>query len=98
IQKFILGASTGFMALMLVLPSEILHVATYGRFTSGGTALAILGMQGLLMSMVVLYTAVLNVQLRVWSSTLVWTVMAGAVLLLDLLLIPRFGIAGAAWA
>ena len=58
----------------------------------------VMGLQGVLMGLVTLYVAVLNVELRVWSSMLVWKVLAATVLLLDFVLIPRIGILGAAVA
>jgi O-antigen/teichoic acid export membrane protein len=98
IQKFVLGVSAGLAGLVLVFTDEILWLATSGRFTSGGTVLAILAVQGLFMGLATLYIAVLNVQLRVWSSTVVWKVLAGIVLALDFALIPQMGITGAAVA
>jgi len=98
IQKFIVGISAGFAALLLTFPEDVLWLATWGRSQSGADALRILGVQGLLMGLVALYTAVLNVQLRVWSSTLVWKVLAGTILVLDFALVPRWGVNGAALA
>jgi O-antigen/teichoic acid export membrane protein len=98
IQKFILGLSAGFAALLVAFPDDVLFLATSGRSSSGGAALQVMGLQGLFMGLVTLYVAVLYVRLRVWSSLLVWKVLAATVLVLDLILIPRIGILGAAVA
>ncbi|HTK77845.1 MAG TPA: lipopolysaccharide biosynthesis protein [Gemmataceae bacterium] len=98
IQKFILGLSAGFAALLLAFPEDVLFLATSGRSSSGAGALRVMGVQGLLMGLVTLYVAVLNVELRVWTSMLVWKVLAATILILDFVLIPPMGILGAAIA
>jgi O-antigen/teichoic acid export membrane protein len=96
IQRFVLGLSAGAAALLTAFPRQILKLLSSSAFASGGKTLAILGVQGIFMAVVLLYIVVLNVQLRVISSTLFWIVSGGAILVLDMLLIPGAGIVGAA--
>jgi hypothetical protein len=48
------------------------------------------------MSIVMLYIVILYVRLRVWWTTAVWGGMGLIILLMDILLLPRIGISGAA--
>ncbi|MGC1934954.1 MAG: oligosaccharide flippase family protein, partial [Candidatus Acidiferrales bacterium] len=96
IQKFVFGFGVGAAALLSVFPGQILRILASRDFTSGAATLAILGVQGIFMAFVLLYAVVLNVQLRVWSSTLFWALSGVAIVALDVLLLPRIGIIGAA--
>jgi O-antigen/teichoic acid export membrane protein len=96
IQKTVFGFSVGAMALLAVFPEAVLRIVASPDYVSGTTTLAILGLQGVFMSLAMLYGVVLNVSLRVWASTALWLGMGIAVVILDVLLIPHIGIAGAA--
>ncbi|HEV2489263.1 MAG TPA: oligosaccharide flippase family protein [Candidatus Acidoferrales bacterium] len=96
IQKCIFGFSVGASAILAAFPQQVLRVFASRDFAAGGTTLAILGVQGIFMALVLLYAVILNVRMRVWFSTLFWVASAVLILLLDVALIPRVGIAGAA--
>jgi O-antigen/teichoic acid export membrane protein len=95
VQKVVTGLSVGSTALLIAFPREILRVLTTQDFSSGGLTLVILGLQGIFMSVVMLYNVILLVQLRVWCTTAVWAGMGAMVLLVDVVLLPRVGIVGA---
>jgi O-antigen/teichoic acid export membrane protein len=86
------------VALLAVFPGAVLRIAASPDYASGATTLEILGLQGVFMSLAMLYSVILNVRLRVWASTALWLGMGAVVVILDILLIPRLGIAGAAWS
>ncbi|HEV2495915.1 MAG TPA: oligosaccharide flippase family protein [Terriglobia bacterium] len=96
IQKTVFGFSVGAMALLAVFPGAVLKIAASSDYLSGSRTLAILGLQGVFMSFAMLYGVILNVRLRVWASTALWLGVGIIVVILDLLLVPRIGIAGAA--
>lgn len=96
VQKFVLGFAVGAAALLAAFPHETLRLIAPSNFESGSTALAILGVQGIFMAMVLLYVVILNVRMRVWSSTIFWVLSGVAIVLVDIALLPRLGIAGAA--
>jgi O-antigen/teichoic acid export membrane protein len=96
IQKVIFGASMCATAVLVCFPGHILRLVATDTFTKGKSALAILGMQGVFMSIVMLYEVLLKVRLRGWSSSAIWIGMGVMILAMDFLLIPRFGIVGAA--
>ena len=95
VQKFVFGLAMGATALLVAFPQQILRALTTSAFASGGSTLAILGMQGVFMSAVVLYSVMFCVRLRVWQATAVWAGMATIILAMDMVLLPRIGIAGA---
>ena len=96
IQKFVFGASVGSAAILVIFPQEVLRLFASREFMSGSTTLAILGVQGISMAIVMLYAVILNVQLRVWSSTIFWLASGVLIVLFDVILVPRIGIEGAA--
>lgn len=96
VQKFVLGFAVGAAALLTAFPHETLRLVAPRDFGSGSTTLAILGVQGIFMAMVLLYVVILNVRMRVWSSTIFWMVSGVAIVSIDIVLLPRLGIAGAA--
>lgn len=96
IQKFVLGFSVGIASLLALHAPGFLRIFTSMKFQSGSSTLAIMGTQGLCLALLLLYSVVMNVRLRVWTMTCIWVAMAGSTLGLDLLLIPRLGISGAA--
>ena len=96
IQKFMFGFSVGAAALLSAFPRDVLRVLTPRTFAGGDGALAILGVQGIFMSLVLLYAVLLGVRLKVWSYSWFWLASGAAILLLDILLVPRMGIVGAA--
>lgn len=98
VQKFVTGLAVGATALMVAFPQQILRVLTTRDFYSGGPTLAVLGLQGIFMSMVMLYAVMLLVRLRVWWNTAVWASMGAMVLLVDVVLLPRIGIIGAGYS
>jgi len=95
VQKFVIGLAVGATALLVAFPQQILRALTTGAFASGGPTLAILGMQGVFMSAVVLYSVMFYVRVRVWWTTAVWAGMGAIILVMDVFLLPRMGIAGA---
>ena len=98
VQKFVLGLAAAATALIVAFPEQILRVLTTSAFASGGPTLAILGMQGVFMSAVVLYNVMLCVRMRVWWTTAVWAGMGAIILAMDVVLLPRMGIAGAGFS
>ncbi|HKW87928.1 MAG TPA: oligosaccharide flippase family protein [Candidatus Acidoferrales bacterium] len=96
IQKFVLGFSIGGAAILATFPQQVLRLLASQEFISGSTTLALLGVQGVFMAFVMLYAVILNVRLRVWSSTAFWLASGALILFLDVVLIPRIGIEGAA--
>ena len=48
------------------------------------------------MAFVMLYTVILNVRLQVWSATAFWMISGAMIVVLDLVLLRRMGIEGAA--
>ncbi len=96
IQKFVFGAAMCATAVLVCFPRQILRLIAAESFSSGSTALAILGLQGVFMSGLMLYEVLLKVQLRAWTSSAIWTGMGVMILGLDVVLIPRMGIEGAA--
>jgi O-antigen/teichoic acid export membrane protein len=95
VQKSVIGLAVGITALLIAFPQQILRVLTTREFASGGPTLTILGLQGIFMSIVMLYLVALLVRLRVWWITVVWVLMGAMVLLIDVVLLPRVGIVGA---
>jgi O-antigen/teichoic acid export membrane protein len=95
VQKVVTGLAVGATALLIAFPQQILQALSTRDFTSGGATLAILGLQGIFMSIVMLYMVMLYVRLRLWLTTIVWTVMAITTLIIDVVLLPRSGIIGA---
>ncbi|MBV9302342.1 MAG: oligosaccharide flippase family protein [Acidobacteriaceae bacterium] len=98
VQKFVIGVAIGATAMLITFPQQILHLLTTHAFASGGPTLAILGLQGVFMSIVMLYIVLLYVRLRVWWSTVVWAGMGLLVIVFDVILLPRMGIIGAGWS
>lgn len=96
IQKFVFGAAMCATAVLVCFPEQILHLIATDRFSSGSSTLAILGMQGVFMSVVMLYEVLLKVRLRAWTSSAIWAGMGVIILGVDVVLIPRLGIMGAA--
>jgi O-antigen/teichoic acid export membrane protein len=98
VQKFMTGLAMGATALLVAFPQQILRVLTTRDFSSGGPTLAVLGLQGIFMSIVLLYIVLLLVQMRGWWTTVVWAGMGAMVLLIDAVLLPRVGIVGAGFS
>jgi O-antigen/teichoic acid export membrane protein len=96
VQKFVIGAAMLATAILVAFPQQILQLISNREFSSGGPTLTILGLQGLFMSIVMLYVVMLCVRMHVWWTTLVWGGMGVLVLVLDIILLPRIGIVGAA--
>ncbi|MGH9866408.1 MAG: lipopolysaccharide biosynthesis protein, partial [Candidatus Acidiferrales bacterium] len=96
VQKFVFGFAVGAAALLTAFPHETLRLVAPRDFGSGSATLAILGVQGIFMAMVLLYVVILNVRMRVWSSTIFWVLSGAAIIAIDIVLLPRLGIAGAA--
>jgi O-antigen/teichoic acid export membrane protein len=98
VQKFTTGLAMGATALLVAFPQQILRVLTTRDFSSGGPTLAVLGLQGIFMSIVLVYMVLLLVQIRGWWTTFVWAVMGTLVVLIDVVLLPRVGIVGAGFS
>ncbi|MHB8754660.1 MAG: lipopolysaccharide biosynthesis protein [Candidatus Acidiferrales bacterium] len=96
VQKFVFAFAMGAAALLAAFPRETLRLVASRDFASGSATLAILGVQGVFMAIVLLYVMILNVKMRVWSSTLFWVLSGAAIVAIDVALLPRLGIAGAA--
>jgi O-antigen/teichoic acid export membrane protein len=96
IQKFVFGFSVGAAALLAAFPEDVLMVFSSRDFISGSITLAILGIQGIFMALVLLYAVLLGVRLKVWSYSWFWVGSGIVIVVLDVLLVPRIGIAGAA--
>jgi O-antigen/teichoic acid export membrane protein len=96
IQKFVFGAAMFATAMLVCFPRQILRLVATDMFSSGSSALVILGMQGVFMSFVMLYEVLLKVRLRTWTSSAIWAGMGVIILAMDLALIPLWGIVGAA--
>ena len=95
VQKFVIGVAMGATALLVAFPGQILRLFSSREFLSGESTLAILGVQGVFMSIVMLYIVVLCVRLKVWWSSILWAGMGALVLGVDVVLLPRIGILGA---
>lgn len=98
VQKFVFGFACGAAAILAVFPRQILRIVAPVEFAAGKTTLAVLGIQGIFMALVLLYVVILNTRLRVWSTTWFWVLSGAAIILLDVILIPRMGIVGAAFS
>jgi O-antigen/teichoic acid export membrane protein len=95
VQKCVMAFAAGATALLVTFPQQILQLVTTRDFSSGSSTLMVLGLQGIFMSIVMLYIVMLYVQLRVWWTTVVWAGMGALVLMLDMVLLPRIGVVGA---
>jgi O-antigen/teichoic acid export membrane protein len=98
IQKFVFGLSVGATALLVAFPQHVLQILTTREFSSGSDTLAILALQGVFMSLVMLYMVMLSVRLRVWSTSLIWAGIGTVVILIEIILLPRVGLLGAGLA
>ncbi len=97
VQKFVFGLAVAATAILFAFPQQILRLFTTQEFSSGGPVLAILGLQGVFMSIIMLYIIMLYVRLHVWWTTWIWAGMGVIVLAMDVILLPRVGIIGAGW-
>jgi O-antigen/teichoic acid export membrane protein len=98
VQKFVFGVSGVVALISIVFPAEAIRLATSVRHPTGLFALRLLGLQGVLAAISFLYGLILSIRLQVWGKTSI-ALVAGALLVgLDLVLVPRFGLAGAALA
>lgn len=96
VQKFVFGFACGVAAILFAFPRQVLSIAGPPEFAAGKTTLVVLGIQGIPMAFLMLYVVILNTRLRVWSTSALWVASGGVILLLDVILIPRVGIVGAA--
>lgn len=96
VQKLVLALSGGAAALMAVFPASVLRLVVQTDFLEGSPVLAVLGVNSCLTALLVLYMVVLNVKLRVWFSTALWTTLSVLMLVLGWLLVPSMGTQGAA--
>lgn len=98
VQKFVFGFACGTAVILAAFPRQILMMVAPAEFAAGKTTLAILGVQGVFMALVLLYVVILNTRLRVWSTTWFWVFSGAAIIFLDVILVPRMGIVGAAFS
>lgn len=98
VQKFVFGFACGAAAILAAFPRQVLRIVAPVEFATGTATLAVLGIQGIFMALVLLYVVILNTRLRVWSTTWFWVLSGAAIILLDVVLIPRLGIVGAAFS
>ncbi|MHB8540294.1 MAG: lipopolysaccharide biosynthesis protein [Candidatus Acidiferrales bacterium] len=96
VQKFVFAFAVGAAALLAAFPHDALRLVASRGFASGSATLAILGVQGIFMAVVLLYVVILNVRMHVWSSTIFWLLSGAAIVAIDIELLPRLGIVGAA--
>jgi O-antigen/teichoic acid export membrane protein len=96
VQKCVVGLAIGATALLLSFPSEILGLVSSKEYLWGVPTLRVLGLQGVWMGLVMLYVVILMVQLRTWWATATWAGMGALIIAIDLVLLPRIGILGAA--
>ena len=96
VQKFVLAFAFGMAAILAAVPRQVLRMVAPPDFSAGSATLAVLGFQGIFMAMVLMYVVVLNTRMRVWSTTIFWLLSGAAIILLDVALVPRIGILGAA--
>lgn len=98
VQKFVLAFAFGMAGILVALPRQVLRLVAPAEFAAGSATLAVLGIQGVFMAMVLLYVVILNTRMRVWSSTCFWLLSGAAIILLDVFFVPRIGILGAAFS
>ncbi|MGA8028864.1 MAG: oligosaccharide flippase family protein [Bryobacteraceae bacterium] len=96
IQKFVFALSIGVAAILAAFPADVLRLFSSRAFLSGSSTLAILGIQGIFMAFVRLYIILFGVRLKVWRVSSFWVLSGAAILILDIVLIPKMGILGAA--
>lgn len=96
VQKFVFGFACGTAAVLAAFSGQVLAIVAPAEFREGKSTLAVLGIQGIFMAFVLLYVVILNTRLLVWSTTWFWVLSGMAIVLLDVALIPRLGILGAA--
>lgn len=96
VQKFVFGFACGAAAILAAFPRQILAMVAPPEFAAGKTTLIVLGVQGIPMALVMLYVVILNTRMRVWSTSVFWVISGAGILLLDVILIPKIGIVGAA--
>jgi O-antigen/teichoic acid export membrane protein len=96
VQKFVLAFAFGMAAILVAMPRHVLRLVAPPEFAAGSATLAVLGFQGICMAIVLLYVVVLNTRMRIWSTTFFWLLSGAAIILLDIFLVPRMGILGAA--
>jgi O-antigen/teichoic acid export membrane protein len=98
VQKAVLGFAGGVALICLVFPSEAMRFATSVAHPAGPHTLRLLGLQGIITAIAFLYGLLLSIRLRVWIKSLIALATGVLVVGLDLFLIPRFGLPGAALA
>lgn len=98
IQKFVFGLSVGATALLVAFPQHVLRVLTTRDYFSGSYTLVILALQGVFMSLLMLYIVMLNVRLRVWSTSIIWAGTGTVMILIEIILLPRIGLPAAGLA
>lgn len=96
VQKFVFGFACGTAAILAVFSGQVLTIVAPVEFQEGKSTLAVLGIQGIFMALVLLYIVILNTRMRVWATTWFWVLSGAAIVSLDVILIPILGIAGAA--
>lgn len=96
VQKFVFGFACGTAAILAGFSGQVLTIVAPVEFREGKSTLAVLGIQGIFMALVLLYVVILNTRLHVWATTSFWVLSGAAIVLLDVVLIPRLGILGAA--
>ncbi len=96
VQKFVFGISAASAALLVAFPVDVLRILASSDFASGAPALAVLGVNGIFMTVVLMYSVILNVRLKVWFYSWFWVITGVGIVLIDVILLPRVGIVGAA--
>ena len=96
VQKFVFCFAVCAAAILVAFPHQVLTLVAPAEFSEGAATLAVLGFQGIFMALVLLYVVILNIRLRVWSTTVFWVLSGAAIILLDVVFVPQLGILGAA--
>ena len=98
VQKFVLGVTGGVALVCIVFPAEAIRLATSVGHPPGLLTLRLLGLQGILAAIAFLYGLILSIRLQVWGKTSIALITGILLVGLDLILVPRFGLPGAALA
>lgn len=98
VQKFVLGLAGGVAIVCIVFPGEALRLATPMRHPGGLLTLRLLGLQGILAALSYLYGLILSIRLQVWSKSSIALITGTLLIGLDIFLVQRFGLPGAALA
>ena len=98
VQKFVVGLAGGVAIVSIVFPAEAIRLATSVRHPAELLTLRLLGLQGILAALSFLYGLILSIRLQVWSKSSIALITGTLLIGLDIFLVQRFGLPGAALA